>query len=125
VSAAAQERLLDGLVLAIEARDERALLALLSADATWTSDGGGKARAARKQIRGAPRVARFAAGVFRKLAADIAFRRVVVNDEPGYAILHQGQLTAILAIRTDGRRILEVFSILNPDKLHDVEISSR
>ena len=124
VNAAAQRRLLDGLVQAVQARDQNALLALLAEDSTWTSDGGGKAHAALKQIRGANKVARFAAGVFRKVIADIEFRPVTVNDEPGYAVLYKGRLFSILTIRTDGRRILDVYGILNPDKLRDVRIST-
>jgi RNA polymerase sigma-70 factor (ECF subfamily) len=96
------------------------LLKLLATDSAWTSDGGGKARAALKVIRGAERVARFATGVYRKIIADITFRRVAVNREPGVAVSYKGQFFAVLTIRTDGARILDVFAILNPDKLRSV-----
>ena len=76
-----------------------------------------------KQIRGASKVARFATGVFRKVIEEIDFRPIAVNREPGYAVLYRGQLYAVLTIRTDGRRILDVYSILNPDKLRDVRLS--
>jgi RNA polymerase sigma-70 factor (ECF subfamily) len=122
VSKAAKMRLLDGLVRAIQARDQAALVALLAEDSAWTSDGGGKARAALKQIRGARRVARFATGVYRKLIDETLFRPVAVNGEPGYAVLYRGKLLSVLTIRTDGRRILDVYSIMNPDKLRDVRL---
>jgi RNA polymerase sigma-70 factor (ECF subfamily) len=123
VSAAAKQRLLDGLVRAVQAQDQSALLGLLAADASWTSDGGGKARAARKTIRGAARVARFATGVYRKLIDRVEFRPVVVNGEPGYAVLHEGSLFSVLSINTDGHRIVDVYSILNPDKLEGVRLA--
>ena len=48
------------------------------------------------------------------------FRQVAVNGEPGVAVFYKGQLFAVLTIRTDGARILDVFAILNPDKLRAV-----
>lgn len=117
VSAEAKQRLLDGLVQALQTQDKDALLKLLAKDSAWTSDGGGKARAARKVIRGADSVARFAAGVYRKIIPYIAFRHIVVNGEPGVAVMYQGQLFCVITIRTDGAQILDVFAILNPDKL--------
>ncbi len=123
VSAEAKQRLLDGLVQALQARDQAALLKLLARDSAWTSDGGGKAFAARKVIRGADRVSRFATGVFRKVLPHSEFRRVAVNGEPGYAVFVKGQLFSVLTILTDGERILDVYSILNPEKLQAVAIN--
>jgi RNA polymerase sigma-70 factor (ECF subfamily) len=111
-------------VAALQARDQGALLELLAAESTWTSDGGGKAFAARKQIRGGQRVARFAAGVFRKVLAEIVFRPVTVNDEPGFAVFYRDRLFSILTIETDGERILGVYSIMNPDKLRAVAVTT-
>ena len=123
VSAEAKERLLNGLVQALQTLDKDALLKLLAQDSAWTSDGGGKALAARKVIRGADPVARFAVGVYRKIIADIVFKHVAVNGEPGVAVFYKGQFFAVMTIRTDGARILDVYSILNPDKLRAVEVS--
>lgn len=125
VSTRAKTRLLGGLVDALQKQDRDALLELLAEEATWVSDGGGKARAARKVIRGAASVARFGAGVYRKLIDRIEFRFVTVNGEPGCAVLHDGQPFAVLTIETDGRRILGVYSILNPDKLRGLPSSLR
>src|SRR5690606_37100209 len=123
VSKEEKTRLLDRLVGALQARDASALLELLAPDAAWTSDGGGKARAALKQIRGGKKVARFAAGVYRKMIRDVEFRPIAVNGEPGYAAFHRGRLFSVLTIRTDGSRILDVYSIMNPDKLKNVRIA--
>jgi RNA polymerase sigma-70 factor (ECF subfamily) len=123
VSADAKRRLLDGLVSAIQARDKNAILGLLAEDSTWTSDGGGKARAALKSIRGAQRVARFVTGVFRKMLADLQFQPILVNGEPGYASVYKGDVFSVITISTDGHRILDVYTILNPDKLRHVRIA--
>jgi RNA polymerase sigma-70 factor (ECF subfamily) len=123
VSANARVRLLEGMVRAIQAHDKDALMGLLAEEATWTSDGGGKAKAARKVVRGAERVARFAVGVFRRATHLLEFRETEVNGERGIAVLYQGTPFSIISIRTDGVRILDVYAILNPDKLRGVELS--
>ena len=121
VSPEARKRLLDGLAQAIRAQDQAALLKLLSEDASWTSDGGGKAKAAKKVIRGAVHVARFSTGVFHRHVSELEFRPMVVNDEAGLAVYWGAQLISLITIRTDGRRILDIYSILNPDKLHGLK----
>jgi RNA polymerase sigma-70 factor (ECF subfamily) len=123
VSAKAKHRLLDGLVRALQAGDKESLLKLLATDSAWTSDGGGKARAARKIVRGAEHVARFATGVFRKILPYVTFRPIAVNGEPGCAVFFNDQLFSVFTIRTDGQRILDVYNILNPDKLRAVTIT--
>jgi RNA polymerase sigma-70 factor, ECF subfamily len=123
VSPEAKQKMLDGLVHALQTLDKDALLQLLAKDSAWTSDGGGKARAARKVIRGAESVARFAAGVYRKIIPHIVFRPITVNGEPGIGVIYLGRLFCVITIRTDGRHILDVYAILNPDKLRSVAVS--
>jgi RNA polymerase sigma-70 factor, ECF subfamily len=117
VNPESRARLLQQLARAVESQDPGILLALLAKDATWTSDGGGKAKAAKKVVSGAEHVARFALGVFRRNLARIRFVPVNVNDEAGLAALFDGRLLSVITIRTDGERILGVYSILNPDKI--------
>jgi RNA polymerase sigma-70 factor (ECF subfamily) len=123
VSAAARTRLLEEFVQAIRARDKGALITLLAEDANWTSDGGGKAKAARKVVHGGERIAQFVLGVLRRHLHLIDFESIVVNNEPGLAMLLDGRLLSVLSIRTDGVRILDVYSILNPEKLHAVNLA--
>ena len=113
----ARARLLSQLARAVETQDSKVLLSVLSTDATWTSDGGGKTKAAKKVVSGAEHVARFAVGVFRRYLSQMRFVPVNVNDEAGLAVMVAGQLLSVITIRTDGHRILGVYSILNPDKL--------
>jgi RNA polymerase sigma factor (sigma-70 family) len=63
VSDVARKALLDRLVQAIMTHDKNALLSLFANEASWTSDGGGKAKAALRIIRGRERVARFVLAV--------------------------------------------------------------
>ncbi len=125
VSAQARTHLLHELVRAVATQDQKALLDVLSADATWTSDGGGKTKAAKKVIHGAEHVARFATGVFHRHLSQVEFRDVVVNGEPGLAAFFDGHMISVISIVTDGHRILGVYSILNPDKLRGFALSGR
>jgi RNA polymerase sigma-70 factor (ECF subfamily) len=122
VSRAARARLIDAFMRAVAARDHAALLALFAADATWTSDGGGKAKAARKVIRGREHVARFVVGVLKPAGTALEARKIAVNGETGVALLVGGRLLAVLSVRVDDRRVLAVYSILNPDKLRGIVI---
>lgn len=119
VSHAAQQRLLETFVQAMQARDRDALLALFAEEAAWTSDGGGKTKAALKVVRGRDRVVRFVLGISRYFT-DAEFAFVVVNDEPGVIVRKAGRPYVIWSIQSDGERILDFYSILNPDKLRRV-----
>jgi RNA polymerase sigma-70 factor, ECF subfamily len=122
VSAAARERLVDAFMRAVQLRDRGALLALFAKEATLTSDGGGKAKAARKVVRGGASVARFIVGVLRPAGTNLELRKIVVNGETGIALLVAGRLVSVMSLLTDARHILGVYSVLNPDKLRNVTL---
>jgi len=124
VSRAERERLVDAFVCAVELRDRAALVALFANEATLTSDGGGKAKAAHKVVRGGANVARFLLGVLRRAAAQLELRRITVNREPGVALVIAGRLISVVSLLTDGTRILGVYSVLNPDKLRRVSLAA-
>jgi RNA polymerase sigma-70 factor, ECF subfamily len=110
--------LLKQFLSAMEARDEQALLELFAPDATWTADGGGKVGAAPRPIVGADRIARLVIGLRTKFwAHDRVLEIATVNGEPGLAIRDGARLTATLSIVTDGERIVDVYAVVNPDKL--------
>lgn len=118
VSETARRAVLDRFVSAVQTQDKEALLALFAETATWTSDGGGKARAALKVVHGRERVVRFVMGVLARHTDKFSFAPVTVNNEAGLAIrTRDGALFSVICARTDGARILDMFTVLNPDKL--------
>jgi RNA polymerase sigma-70 factor (ECF subfamily) len=125
VSAAARERLVESFMRAIEARDRDALLAIFADEATLMSDGGGKAKAAQKIVRGGASVVRFLLGVLRPARERLVLKKIVVNGETGVALIVDGRLLSVMSLATDGRRILGVYSVLNPDKLRGVPFANR
>jgi len=88
---------------------------LLAEEATAYSDGGGKVRAALHPLVGGDRVARFYAGLRARLPLRDA-RRLEVNGRPA-ALVTLGDQVVLLAVEVRGDRIVEVHSVLNPDKL--------
>ena len=117
-TASAKETLLRKFTSAMEARDERALLELFAPDATWTADGGGRTAASPVPVAGAARIAKLVIGLREKFwAVDRTLDVVTINGEPGLRIRDGGRVTATMSIATDGERILEVYAVVNPDKL--------
>lgn len=124
ISETAHRAVLERFVSALLRQDKSELVQLLAADATWTSDGGGKARAARKVITSADRVARFAIGIIGRYAEYLRLPLVKVNGEWGFAVYGQGRLVCIVSVQTDGERVLDVLSVLNPEKLAGVQLDA-
>jgi len=118
VSESAKAALLHKFLAAMEARDEQALLQLFAPDATWTADGGGRVGAAPRPIVGAALIAKLVIGLREKFwAPDRTVEVTAINGETGLSIRDGGRLTATMSIVTDGERILDVYAVVNPDKL--------
>lgn len=101
------------------------LMAVLHADATLVSDGGGKVAAATRPVRGADRVAKFLLGYARKLhGSERNFQLVPVNGTPGasgsvLSRLHRHLANAVQIADVDRDwnvgRIAVVEEVIEPD----------
>ena len=94
------------------------LMAVLHADATLVSDGGGKAAAATRPVLGADRVAKFVLGYSRKVhysASD--YRFVTINGTPGLLLRHPLAGTGAYSFDIVDGRIRAIYIVRNPDKL--------
>ena len=120
VSEGARRRLLERFVDALRTENQAALLSLFAADATWTADGGGKVKAARKVVRSGKLVARFASGIWRRYVKDMTYRLTTVNGEAGLVAFDERGPAWVLTIETDGVRILAAYALVNPDKLREI-----
>ncbi|MFL5860879.1 MAG: RNA polymerase sigma-70 factor [Solirubrobacteraceae bacterium] len=96
------------------------LEALLASDVKLTGDGGGKAPASPRSLRGRSRVAHALINWVR-LAVDapgVSSRHVEVNGAPGALYLDpQQRLIGVVALDIQGGQIMSISSIVNPDKL--------
>jgi RNA polymerase sigma-70 factor (ECF subfamily) len=109
--------LLQKFVAAVEAHDEKALLALFAPDATWIADGGGRVPAAGRPIAGADQIVKLVFGLMKQARSRVGFELTVVNGEPGLLVRVGGELASVMAVDTDGQRFHAVYAVVNPDKL--------
>ena len=100
--------------------DLAGLEALLAHDVSLTGDGGGKAPALPRSLRGRTRVARAVVAWVRRIAKvpDTTLRPVEVNGGPGALVLDGEQrVIGVCALEIAGGEIVAVEGIVNPDKL--------
>jgi RNA polymerase sigma-70 factor (ECF subfamily) len=91
------------------------LVAVLDPDVVWTSDGGGRASALRKPLRGGARVAGAWAAFSRKLAYEPS--EIGINGRLGLLLpTADGHRDAISFVVSDGR-ITCIDAVRNPEKL--------
>jgi RNA polymerase sigma-70 factor (TIGR02957 family) len=99
--------------------DVDSLLAALAPDVVLITDGGGRARAARRPITGADKVARFLVGIAQQ-GADIPGLRMEVAEVNGWPAI-VGWVGAepfgSISLTLSGERIHQVLVVVNPDKL--------
>ena len=112
-----KERVLRRFLEALAAGDQAALVSLLAPDVTLTSDGGGKAYAARNTIFGADRVVRLLLGLRQKLPGTMEHHVVSLNGQPAVLAFLDGRLHNATELEVDGERIRAIYRVLNPDKL--------
>jgi RNA polymerase sigma-70 factor (ECF subfamily) len=94
------------------------LMAVLHADATLVSDGGGKAIAATRPVLGADRIAKFMLGYAGKLHwSESHFELVTVNGTPGLLLRHPIAGDGTYSFDIVGGRIRAIYVVRNPDKL--------
>lgn len=98
--------------------DMDGLIALLAKDAVFYSDGGGKAPALPKPIRGAANVARgILEGLRRLVPKNRIGRYVEINGRPGIVSYHEDKPFSVFTIDVSEDRVSRVYVITNPDKL--------
>jgi RNA polymerase sigma-70 factor (TIGR02957 family) len=99
--------------------DVDSLLAALAPDVVLITDGGGRARAARRPITGADKVARFLVGIAQQ-GADIPGLRMEVAEVNGWPAI-VGWVGAepfgSISLTLSGERIHQILVVVNPDKL--------
>lgn len=102
---------------AVHEGDLEGLMRLLAPEATLYSDGGGKAIAARKPIRGAKKVAHFFIRIAQKSSSPTRVQLLVINGAAGVLIYEAEQLTTAISMQVEGGTIQTLYTVRNPDKL--------
>ena len=115
-------QLLQRFMQAAKSGDRSAIEALLSEDAQLIGDGGGKVQSFPKPLVGPFRIANLYWALFRRCGAQVVYRMVHINGEPGLLRYVDGQLESAQAFVTDGERIVSIYAVRNPDKLAGIPV---
>jgi RNA polymerase sigma-70 factor (ECF subfamily) len=111
---------------AFSSGDGAALTALLARDVGMWSDGGGKASAARRPLRGSGQVLNFLIGLHRTaetagVTRDVSLRIEDVNAEPALVVRIGQRLESIFVISIEDGAISGIRVVRNPDKLAHID----
>jgi len=109
------QKVVHALRLAAERGDVAAIAALLDGSVEMVTDGGGRAPADARLVRGAPDVARRIVHVLEHQPAELAEREI--NGAPGLVLRRQGAVSAVVCVSVRHRRVTDLWVVFNPDKL--------
>jgi RNA polymerase sigma factor (sigma-70 family) len=121
---AAHAALLEAFGAACASGDRATLEALLAEDVVATSDGGGRALAAKRPIHGRAAVAKFLLGIYRLAPPGWTAEPRWVNGVPGFVVRIEGKLWGVVALEAQGGQIVAYRTVLDPLKLGHVAASS-
>ncbi len=125
-SRAARDELAERFLKATRDGDVKALEELLAEDIVITGDGGGKAPALARPLRGSRRAARtlVAWGAAARKLGVVSAVRVEVNGQPGVlAVGADGRAVSVMELDIRDGRIQSICSVVNPDKLAHLTVS--
>lgn len=128
VSPGAKKRLLIKFLAAMEAGDTASLMTVLADGAILRSDGGGKVKVSPRSIQGAERIARlihhthFLPRYLREKKQSVFRQVTTVNGEPGIVTFYEDKPISTLSVETDGRQVLAIYQIFNPEKLTHIQM---
>jgi RNA polymerase sigma-70 factor (ECF subfamily) len=111
-----EDELVDAVRQACADEDADRLATLLAPDAVAYYDGGGKVRALTRPVVGGPRVARSLLTLLARQPRTTLHARPV-NGRTGLVARYDGQVAAVVCLDLAGSRVVQVWVVLNPDKL--------
>ncbi|EMF28991.1 RNA polymerase sigma factor [Streptomyces gancidicus BKS 13-15] len=111
-----EDALVDAVRQACADEDVDRLAGLLDPDAVAFYDGGGKVRTLTQPVVGGPRVARSLLTLLARHPRTTVHTRPV-NGRTGLVARYDGQVAAVVCLDLAGTRVVQVWAVLNPDKL--------
>ncbi|MFJ8886649.1 RNA polymerase sigma-70 factor [Streptomyces sp. NPDC102402] len=123
VDPAVRRELTERFLAAASGGDLQQMLAVLAPDVRLVSDGGGKAKAARRVIETADKVGRFLFAVASELPPATEVRAVELNGGPALVYSLDGVVDTVFQVEAEGGFIRCVYVIRNPEKLAGVSVA--
>lgn len=116
VSREQQQRVTQQFLRASSGGDMEGLLNLLTEEAVFTGDGGGKVRVGHR-VHGPNKVARGTLAGLRPLLSVMQARIEEINGQPAIVGYLDGRPYGVVLLDLDGERIRNIYAVLNPEKL--------
>ncbi|MEU1621070.1 hypothetical protein ABZ479_27705 [Streptomyces sp. NPDC005722] len=107
---------------ACESHDLRLLAGLLAPEVSAVFDGGGRIRTPERPVGGADDVTR-CLGVLLAPRDGVVIAEATFNGRAGLVVGHGGEAAAAISLDVRGDRVVNVWLVLNPDKLRGWERS--
>jgi RNA polymerase sigma-70 factor (ECF subfamily) len=95
---------------------------VLADDVVLVSDGGAAVHAARRPVRGVYRVGRLLGNLVKRVPNEATMEFHEVNGEPGLLVRREGTPWYVIALESHGDRITAIRVVINPDKLHRIDV---
>ncbi|MEL6886941.1 MAG: RNA polymerase sigma factor SigJ [Pseudomonadota bacterium] len=109
---------LSGFLAAIASDDLEAAKAFIAPDAIALSDGGSKARAARRPLVGVDEIVAVSRSVTLKHAGVLNIHPVIANGQPALLLTENGNNHSLLSAALDANGLIRwLYTMRNPDKL--------
>ncbi len=118
---AQNRRVVDAFFAAARGGDLQQLIAVLDPEVLLRAQGGPKRTAATALVRGASAVANRAM-LFTRPDAQVL--PALVNGGAGVVVLTGGKRFSVMAFTVAGGRIVEIAALVDPDRLHNLDLSS-
>ena len=115
------EKFLERYITAIAERNTKSLEEILSEDITYFADGGGKINLVKDKCHGVTEVAGLLITVYHKFQTTQSFVETEVNHQPALLFYEGPQLKACQIFTISGDRILQIHTIVDPDKLKNLK----
>ncbi|WP_409179017.1 RNA polymerase sigma factor SigJ [Brevibacillus fortis] len=112
--------LIEQFAQALLSGDMKILLEVLTSDTILYMDGGGKVKAPLRPLFGHDRIARFFIGIFPEFPVDFSFKLREINTQPGLVFYAGEQLFATISFDIQDNHIVNMYAVLNPDKLKNL-----
>lgn len=125
VTGAEHEVFASDFLSAVAAGDLEQLMSMMTADVVATSDGGGKALAARRPIAGANNVGRFLIGIFKKAPPGLTYRWARVNGQIGLVVFLAGRARNVITFEIAEGKLRNLYLVLAPDKLQRLPLTDQ
>ncbi|WP_410787211.1 RNA polymerase sigma-70 factor [Kribbella sp. C-35] len=117
VDRAEWQKLVERFLAAAQSGEIEALERVLAEDVVTTADGGGEVTAARKQVFGRERVARYVIGTLHRFGAGIEPYLVEANGGPALVAAMPDGVVAVCFIEAGPDGMTDLRFVMNPDKL--------